>query len=85
MPFANVWSLWPGDPLSGVIVGGSGLLLAWTLLAALIGCLLGFLHELDRPQRIQSYRPDPTSGSSRPRFSTPVALSPSNRHVVAAR
>jgi len=39
--------LWLGDPLRGIVVCGSAGLVTWSLIAALLGSLLGILRELD--------------------------------------
>ena len=38
-------TLWPGDPLAGVLSFGSGALVAWMLVAAMIGMLLASIRE----------------------------------------
>ena len=38
-------ALWPGDPLAGVLSFGSGALIAWMLVAAMIGMLLAGIRE----------------------------------------
>ena len=43
--------LWTGDPLLGVVTWGSAGLIVWSLVAALVGSILGMLRSLDaRPQ-----------------------------------
>jgi len=45
--------LWAGDPLQGVVAWGSAGLVMWSLVAALLGSLLGMLRALDaRPRRL---------------------------------
>ena len=44
--------LWAGDPLQGVVMSGSAGLMMSSLVAALVGSLLGMLRELEsKPQR----------------------------------
>ena len=42
--------LWSPDPLSGVVVWGSAGVLAWTIIAAFVGSLLGILREVEHPR-----------------------------------
>lgn len=42
---AYVASLWQSDPLGGVLSFGSGGLLAWMLLAAMVGMMIASLRE----------------------------------------
>jgi len=67
--------LWSGDPLQGVVALGSAGLMMWSLVAALVGSVLGMLHSLEaRPQR----RPVPP----RPRPGT--RHSPVSGHAMPA-
>lgn len=38
-------ALWPGDPLAGVLSFGSGALIAWMLVAAMVGMVLASIRE----------------------------------------
>lgn len=38
-------ALWPGDPLAGVLSFGSAALVAWILVAAMVGMLLASIRE----------------------------------------
>lgn len=42
---AYATALWPGDPLAGILSFGSGALVAWMLVAALVGMFLAGLRE----------------------------------------
>jgi hypothetical protein len=53
--------LWSGDPLQGVVAWGSVGLMMWSLVAALLGSVLGMLRsvEVRRQQRPTAPRPRP--------------------------
>ena len=38
-------ALWSGDPLAGVLTFGTGALVAWMLVAAMVGMLLASIRE----------------------------------------
>lgn len=77
--------LWSGDPFAGVVVCGSVGLIAWLLIAALVGSVLGILRDLDaylhQSPRLPSPPPRP-----RPFFRpavSPVAQQSSEGETVA--
>lgn len=41
--------LWLADPLGGVVVWGSAGIVAWAIIAAFVGSLLGILRQLGNP------------------------------------
>lgn len=45
MNLLSVTLLFSGDPLAGLVVLGSGALIAWALVAACVGSLLALLRE----------------------------------------
>ena len=49
--------LWAGDPLGGIVTWGSAGLAMWSLVAALVGSLLGMLRTLDAAPREQPVPP----------------------------
>ena len=51
--------LWTGDPLGGIVTWGSAGLAMWSLVAALVGSILGMLRALDAPLRRQPAPPRP--------------------------
>ena len=68
MSLTQIPPLWSGDPLCGVIVWGTGGVIAWTLLAALVGCFLCILRESGHVVQPVPHPPVPTPGSRRPRL-----------------
>lgn len=65
MTFVQVPVSWSSDPLAGIVVWGSGGMIAAVLAAALVGTLLGILQAWDRPLRRMPQAPQPTPGSRR--------------------
>jgi hypothetical protein len=71
----SMLAFWAGDPLQGVVVLGSAGLVVWTLVAALVGSVLGMLRVLEsKPRRAPIAR--------RPRRGT--RLGPLSPHAPAA-
>ncbi|HVN84695.1 MAG TPA: hypothetical protein VMW17_07620 [Candidatus Binatia bacterium] len=68
MTFVQTPALWPGDPMAGVVVMGSAGIIVAVLLAALVGSLLGILHEWRPPLRPAPRSPEPTPRRRRPRL-----------------
>jgi len=53
----SVLVFWAGDPLQGVVTLGSAGLIMWSLVAALVGSVLGMLRALESPDRRQEPAP----------------------------
>jgi hypothetical protein len=47
----SMLAFWVGDPLQGVVLLGSAGLVVWTLVAALVGSVLGMLRDLESSNR----------------------------------
>ena len=44
-------ALWLADPLGGVVVWGSAGIIAWVIVAAFVGTVLGIVRDFERPSR----------------------------------
>jgi hypothetical protein len=67
-------AFWAGDPLRGIVMCGSVGLVTWSLVAALVGCILGMLRDLkpvsDRASVPRPRRPRARLGPLPPRAAT---------------
>jgi len=69
-------SLWSADPLGGAVVWGSAGIIAWAIVAAFVGSVLGIVRDLERP----SHR-----GTSPSRRVSPQPRRPSQPIRLASR